>query len=143
MKFSISTLPSFRYQIRIYSRIVYLNEQNSYRILHLGLVPNKFPLVEVEVERVDEFNKELFVCLPNAEGPSKRQQEWQPKEAAEEEDTSGAVPTEESPKTDEADAKPSGTSKYFIPKTPVFLASPAARHHYLRTTSCFHRLGHF
>jgi len=60
----------------------------------------------------------LFVCLLNAEGGSKRQQEWQPKEAAaeEEEEESGAVPTESSPKTDEADVKPSGTSKYFIPK---------------------------
>ena len=50
--------------------------------------------------------------MPNADGASKRQ----PKETAEEDDRSGTVPTEESPKTDEADAKPSGTSKYFIPK---------------------------
>jgi hypothetical protein len=88
------------------------------------------------------LTRSLFVCLPNAEGASKRQQEWQPKEAAAEKDTSGAVPTEESPKTDEADAKPSGTSKYFIPK--IQQTKPSFWSLLLRVTIiCFHSLGHF
>jgi hypothetical protein len=84
------------------------------------------------------LTRSLFVCLPNAEGASKRQ----PKEAAAEKDTSGAVPTEESPKTDEADAKPSGTSKYFIPK--IQQTKPSFWSLLLRVTIiCFHSLGHF
>jgi hypothetical protein len=55
--------------------------------------------------------------LPDAEVEKKREQEWQPKTAAEEldkKDASGAVPTEESPKRDDADPKPLGTSKHSI-----------------------------
>nr|CAB3472464.1 unnamed protein product [Digitaria exilis] len=63
-------------------------------------------------ERMDERG---CVLLPNAEPKKEREEEWQPKAAAEEEgdnkkDTSGAVPTEESPKRDEADAKPFETT---------------------------------
>ncbi|CAO2180665.1 unnamed protein product [Urochloa humidicola] len=50
----------------------------------------------------------------------KREQEWQPKAAAEEadkKDTSGAVPTEESPKRDVADAKPSETTDKVVCNT--------------------------
>lgn len=81
-----------------------------YKILYLGFVLNKFPW--------DEITRNcLFVCLPNAEeGASNKRQ---PKEAADEEKqtSGGAVPTEESPKTDEVDAKPSRTSKYFVIET--------------------------
>ena len=58
------------------------------------------------------------LLLPDAEVDKKREQEWQPKTAAAEEpdkkDTSGAVQTEESPKRDDADAKPFGTSKHIV-----------------------------
>ena len=58
------------------------------------------------------------LLLPDAEVDKKREQEWQPKTAAAEEpdkkDTSGAVQTEESPKRDDADAKPFGTSKHSV-----------------------------
>ncbi|CAO2209195.1 unnamed protein product [Urochloa humidicola] len=51
----------------------------------------------------------------------KREHEWQPKAAAEEEPdkkgTSGAVPTEESPKRDDADAKPSETTDKVVCNT--------------------------
>ncbi|CAO2160814.1 unnamed protein product [Urochloa humidicola] len=50
----------------------------------------------------------------------KREQEWQPKAAAEEadkKDTSGAVPTEESPKRDDADAKLSETTDKVVCNT--------------------------
>jgi len=56
--------------------------------------------------------------LPDAEVDKKREQEWQPKTAEEEEpdkkDTSSAVPTEESPKRDGTNAKSFGTSKHSI-----------------------------
>ncbi|PUZ57769.1 hypothetical protein GQ55_5G455800 [Panicum hallii var. hallii] len=59
--------------------------------------------------------KQVIGGAGDAEVEKKREQEWQPKTAAEEEpdkkDASGAVPTEESPKRDDADPKPLETDK--------------------------------
>ncbi|RCV24387.1 hypothetical protein SETIT_5G080400v2 [Setaria italica] len=55
-------------------------------------------------------DKQVIGAAGDAGLEKKRDQEWQPKAAAAEEpdkkDTSGAVPTQESPKRDDADAKP-------------------------------------
>ncbi|PAN31944.1 hypothetical protein PAHAL_5G451500 [Panicum hallii] len=58
--------------------------------------------------------KQVIGGAGDAEVEKKREQEWQPKTAAEEldkKDASGAVPTEESPKRDDADPKPLETDK--------------------------------
>lgn len=57
LKFTITVFPISNSDS---PNIIEETEFDSYKILHLGFVPNKF--LWVEVGQMDEFNTELFVC---------------------------------------------------------------------------------
>ena len=116
----------------------------------MGFVPNKFPCVEMDVERMDEFNKELFVCL----FAERRGREQKAAGMAAKRGGGGGGgggvrcrPNGVVPQNRRGRRQTVRYVQIFHPQKTtnkaIFLASPAARHHYLRTASCFHRLGHF